>query len=219
MKKIIVTACAVLLMAGSARADGMAAAFKLGTLGPGVDLTGYLLPQLNVRANVNYASFGFTGDSGDVDYDMDMDFLTVFGLLDWHPYENNFRISAGVGLNNNKFDLKGKNLDSSTTIGDHEYSAAQIGNLNGSVTFDDFAPYFGIGFGNPVADDVDWTFSFDLGIMIQGVGDVDLTADGTASDDAQFQNDLQQEEDDAQDIADDFEIYPVVSFGIAYYFW
>ncbi len=99
------------------------------------------------------------------------------------------------------------------------YTPEQIGTLSGDATFDEFAPYVGIGFGNAVADDVDLSFSFDLGLIFQGTPDVKLRSDGTAAGNPVFVADLQDEEDDLQDDADKFKIYPVLSFGISYCFW
>lgn len=219
MKRILMMLVTAGLMLAEARAQGgLAIGGKLGTLGPGLEMTGYLLPQLNVRVNGNYLPFSVHGSSDDVDYDVDIRFASVIGMFDWFPFENNFRVTAGVAFNNNKLDLKG-DLGDSTTLGDHSYSASEIGTLKGRATFDDVAPYLGIGYGNAVADDVDLTFSFDLGVIFQGTPDIQLSANGTKSGDPTFQADLKKEEQDAQDVADKFKVYPVISFGIAYYFW
>jgi hypothetical protein len=52
-----------------------------------------------------------------------------------------------------------------------------------------------------------------------GSADVTLDATGPLANDPAFQNELRKEEDDAQEVADDIKIYPVLSFGVCYYFW
>lgn len=197
---------------------GLSIGAKVGTLGPGIEMAGYLLTNLNLRVSGQYLPLSVNGSSDEVDYNADIEFANLLAMLDWFPFDNNFRISAGLALNNNKLDMKG-DLNDTTKIGDHRYTASQIGTLKGDATFDSYAPYLGIGFGNSITEEGDLTFSFDLGVMFQGSADVNLHANGSASGDPTFQSDLAKEERDAQDVADEFTIYPVISFGIAYYFW
>ena len=140
-------------------------------------------------------------------------------MLDFHPFENGFRITGGLVLNNNEMELRGSTSDPTIDIGDQTYPTASVGELVGKATFDEFVPYVGIGYGNAVADDVNFTFSFDLGVLFMGTPDVTLKSTGALKDDPAFQNELRKEEDDAQDFADGIKIYPVLSFGVCYYFW
>jgi hypothetical protein len=221
MKKLVLAVAAAgwLAAAGTGRAQGgLAAGIKLGTLGPGVDLTGYLTDWMNVRVAGNYISVSWDGEVSDVDYDSDLDMASVLATLDVYPFENNFRISAGVGFNNNQWNLNGRPTEAEE-IGDNTYPAETIGELNGEATFDEIVPYVGVGFGNAVKDDTTLSFQFDLGILFQGTPDVTLGASGPAAGNPAFQSDLKKEEEDIQDEADVFKIYPVLSFGIAYYFW
>jgi hypothetical protein len=217
MKKLLL-ALLCLAAPASFAAGGLAIGAKMGTLGPGIEICGYLMSNLNLRVGGNYLPLSVDGEADEVDYDVELNFANALATLDWHPFNNNFRISAGFALNNNELEMIG-DLNEDTEIGDREYSPSEIGRLKGSATFDEYAPYLGIGFGNAVADDVDLTFSFDFGLLFQGGADIELTANGTASGDPVFQANLRKEEKDAQDVADDFKIYPVISFGICYYFW
>lgn len=218
MKKLAVVALLGILSQAAFAAGGLSIGAKMGTLGPGVEMSGYLTSNLNLRVGAHYLPFTFDGSAGDVDYEVEMKFANALATLDWHPFYNNFRVSAGVSLNNNELDLSGSTTDSAE-IGDRTYTSAEIGKIHGLARFDKVSPYLGIGFGNAVADDVDLTFSFDLGVVFQTGPDISLEANGTASGDPEFQANLKKEEDDAQEIADDFRIYPVIAFGISYYFW
>ncbi|HEY8240179.1 MAG TPA: hypothetical protein VIH35_01970 [Kiritimatiellia bacterium] len=215
----LLTVAALSFCALEARAQGgLALGAKIGTLGPGLEMTAYITEHVNIRGGFNWIEFSWDSEVDDIEYDMDVQFESIAALVDIHPYANNFRITGGILWNNNEADLDGT-IDEPTEIGGTTYTPAQIGTLTGTATFDDVAPYIGIGFGNAVMDDVDLTFSFDLGVMFQGAADVTLESDGALASDPQFQADLAEEEEDAQDVADDLTIYPVLAFGMAYYFW
>lgn len=220
MKKIAYVLLATLMGAAvSVRAEGVAAGLKIGTLGPGVEAVAYLTPKLNLRGAFNYIGFSFDGSVEGIDYEADFDLSSFEALLDIHPFENGFRITGGAVFNDSKADLTGTTDDDTIDIGDEEYPTAAVGSLVGTAKYDHIAPYIGIGYGNAVADNVDLTFSFDLGVMFQFEPDISLEATGPIKDNPAFQTELAKEEDDAQDFADKLKIYPVLSFGICYYFW
>jgi hypothetical protein len=58
---------------------------------------------------------------------------------------------------------------------------------------------------------------FDLGVILQTF-DTTLSANGSAASSPEFQADLKKEQDDLQDDLDQFKIYPVLQFGVAYHF-
>lgn len=197
----------------------IALALKAGTLGAGAELTLGLIPQaLNLRVGGNYLPLQFSGKIKDVDYSFDVRWASVPVALDWHPFENNFRITGAVLYNRNRARLDAK-LNQIQKIGDHEYTPEEIGTLSGKVDFREIAPYVGIGFGNAVGGpDTSWNFVFDVGVMFQGVPGISLSADGTMSGDPTFQKDLAREQDDVQDEADKFQFYPVIAAGVSYQF-
>lgn len=191
---------------------------KFGTLGAGVDLTARLNDQLNLRVGGNYITYHLDILTDDIDYAVDTHFENLVTTLDWHPFENNFRISAGAVFNQNQLDMEAT-VSSPVEIGGATFSPSEIGTLRGVASFDNVAPYLGIGFGNAAKDDAGLTFVFDIGVMFQGAPDVELTADGTAADNEYFQEQLAIEEQDAEEVGDLFRFYPVLSIGIAYCFW
>jgi len=196
---------------------GIALGLKVGTLGPGADLTIGLIPErLNFRLNANYLKYSYEKEISDINYDIDLDFSSLLFMLDWHPFANNFRISAGGIRNDSKTTVEGTPTES-VTIGDHKYPPGLVGSLSGKVDFQDWAPYIGIGFGDAVDKDVSFSFIFDLGVIIQTV-DVTLTANGPAQALPGFQEDLKKQEVEIEDDLNALNIYPVLAFGIAYYF-
>lgn len=216
MKKwhYLCAALAALIFSGNALADGAGVTAKVGTLGAGLELTKGFSPKLNGRLGFNTFSFDDSGTESGITYDIDLDLATVTALLDWHPTGGSFRASAGIVGNGNELNMRARSA-SSYTIGDTSYTPAQIGTLSGKVTFDDVVPYLGIGWGNAVEDGQKVTFSFDLGVIFQGTPDVDLT---TTSSVAGLADDLLAEERQLQQELDDFDAYPVISFGAAWNF-
>ena len=84
---------------------------------------------------------------------------------DWFVTDSSFRVTAGLVLNNNG--LSGSALPSNSyQIDDQIYTSPEVGDLNAEIDFKSIAPYLGIGWGNPLADDSDWSFFMDLGIIL-----------------------------------------------------
>jgi hypothetical protein len=54
--------------------------------------------------------------------------------------------------------------------------------------------------------------------MMQGSPKLNISADGSLSSNATFQSNLERERQDLEDELENFEFYPVISFGITYRF-
>jgi len=198
------------------------ATLKVGSLGVGADMTVGIHERVGARLNLNYLSLGTTineeaaaDGSGGGSIDPKITLLSIGALLDWHPWAQGFRVSAGVYLNKNKFKLSAETNDT-VEINDLEYSLSDIG---GSVDFNSLSPYFGLGYGNAAGSNGNWHFSFDIGALFQGAPHIDLRA--TASDpavQAQLDADIAAELKNLEDDLSVFTIYPVISVGMSYRF-
>ncbi len=194
-------------------------ALKGGTLGAGLEGTIGILDNVNARLGFNYFSYEYDGSESGVDYDVDLDLRSLSLLVDWHPVNNGFRISAGALYNGNQVEAIGKASGGTTfSINDTNYTAADVGTLKGDIDFNSFAPYLGVGYGNAVGKDKTWNFVFDLGVMYQGEPDVSFSTTGALSNDASFLSDLEAERQQLESEIEDFQFYPVLSFGISYKF-
>ena len=204
---------------GAQTLGGLAISARAGTLGLGLEATTAITKKVNAKVVVNGFSFSDEGDVDDIDYDFDIDLFTAGALLDWHPFNgSSFRISGGLLYNGNELDADATTRDE-FDIGDNTYTSAEIGTLNGSIDFNNFAPYFGIGWGNSVGKDTRWEVLFDIGFLYMGSANADLeSSGGTLSNNATLQADLQEEEDALEDDIEDFAFYPVFSFGVSYKF-
>lgn len=195
-------------------------AFKIGTLGAGLEFGRQMNNKTTLKLNVNAFNYDYDDTEGGIDYDFELKLMTAGLLVDYHPStENNFRITGGFFYNGNEVDATGRlSNTANTTIGVGSYTSAQIGTLKGMIDFDEFAPYIGIGWGRLVDAKRNGRFTFDLGVVFQGSPDVTLNANGTLAANAAFMADLKAEELDLEKELDDFEYYPVVSIGYIFNF-
>ena len=209
-----------LFQTANAAPGDMAVGLKAGTLGAGLELTLEAANRVNVRFGGNYFKINRTVDVEGNDYDLDLKLQNFTALADWYITDGSFRITAGAVLNQNG--LKGTALESNTfEIDDTIYTSAEVGVLNADVDFKSVAPYIGIGWGNPLSDDSDWSFMADLGVVFAGKPRLDImSTGGTLSNDPGLEASLVQTE---ADFADSDELnylkfHPVISIGLNYRF-
>ncbi|MEB3829704.1 hypothetical protein [Phormidium sp. CCY1219] len=193
-----------------------------GTLGLGANVTGRILPNLNARIGYNGLSFSADFEESGIDYNTDVDLRTIPALVDYYPIENQgFRFTGGLVFNGNQATGSGEpttiNGVEAYEIGNSTFLAAEVGTLEAEVDFPDFAPYIGVGWGNPVTPGKRWGFFVDLGVMFQRSPEVNLTATGGAGSPG-LQTELQREEEDLQEDLDGFRFYPVLQIGVTYQF-
>ncbi|MFH1578011.1 MAG: hypothetical protein ABIC18_02950 [Candidatus Omnitrophota bacterium] len=190
---------------------------KAGTLGLGIEAIARIKPRINARIGINACEFDYTGTESDIKYDFDLELFSLSALLDWHPFDTAFRISAGGLYNQNSLKMTAKTTVS-YQIGNTTYTAAEVGTLTGEMDIDDIAPYVGIGWGNAVGKNKQWSFSFDLGVIYQDSPKVKLNTTGSLSNNAVFQAELDREKQTLEDKLEDYQFYPVISMGVCYSF-
>ena len=196
------------------------AGVKIGTLGLGLDISTPINDKLSARFNLNGATYTDTDSQDGNDFEGTLDLLTAGVLVDYYPFENNFRLSGGAYYNGNGF--TGNVKPSATTtidINGYEYDAGKLGSIDSKIEFDKIAPYLGLGWGND-AHDKGWGFTFDLGVMYHGEGKATLTPKGIAAivDRIKLDSDVQKEEDSINDDLAKVKLYPVLALGVNYTF-
>jgi hypothetical protein len=186
---------------------------KAGTLGVGPELTAKLATDINVRVGFNTFDLDLDDEEiDDVEYDLGIDLSSLSAIVDWHIFDDPFRISGGFISMHNTIDLDAtpnKNVE----IGYSTYTPAQIGTLNGSLDIDGLSPYVGIGWGNPFAGKRRWGFTLDMGLAFTDSPDVKLTSSGIAT-----LADLEKERRDIEDDFDSLKVYPVITLGLFFRF-
>ena len=187
------------------------------TLGYQVALSQSVSENVNLKLTYNTASQSFDGETDGVNYDYDFEFESTSLLIDWHVFGGGFRLTTGALINDNEIfaqsDISGLTLE----VGDTVFTSAEVGRLEGDISFDSYAPYLGLGWGRSISDG--FSFSFDLGVVFQGEPTVNLqTVGGTLSDNSLLLEEVEREEQELQDDANDFDVYPVISLGLFYNF-
>jgi hypothetical protein len=209
----------LVMVTGCEDSGRFAASGKIGTLGPGGELTVKLAEDINARAGLNMIDFDLDEEEiDDVKYELGAELFSLSALLDWHIFDGSFHLTGGAISMDNEFTLDGTPT-SSVEIGDTTYSAAQIGSLSGKAEIDGLAPYAGIGWGNPFKSKRRWGFTMDLGVAFTNSPEVDIcSTGGLLSSDPTFLAELEKERKKIEDDLDSIKFYPVISLGLFYRF-
>jgi hypothetical protein len=193
---------------------------KVGTLGPGGDLTVPITSNINARVAYNKLDLDYEDQEiENITYDVSVGLSSFSAMADWHIFDDPFRISGGVISIDNKFRLNCRlSEDETIDLGDNTYDYEQLGTLKGRLEMDHIAPYVGIGWGNPFSSDSRLGYTCDFGVAFMNAPNVSLSANGTASSQPGFMADLEKERKDLEDDLDVLKIYPVISVGLYFRF-
>jgi len=189
---------------------------RAGTTGLGGDIGWEVAPTLSARIGYSALSFKKNIDSNDVHYDGKVKLSNLSGLLDWGVL-GPMRLTGGVILNDNRYDVNGQPSNGTFTLNGNTYQASQVGSVNGTVKSGRaVAPYLGIGYGNVAGKGVN--FYFDLGVMFMGSPKATLNASCgsglSASQCSQLQNDTAEESRRLEDKLNRYKYYPVANVGV-----
>ena len=179
--------------------------------------------RINVRGGIDFQPVSIQmadledeeGGEG-VEFNVELPTPAVTAVLDLFPGASGFRVSAGALYFASPLAIEGTPTGE-LEIGDHDYTAAEIGTLRGSFGTNQLAPYFGIGWGNALGSGLG--FALDLGVAYHGEPDFRFEATGSASSGAQFRADLDAEADSFnEDIPGFLALYPILNIGIGFGF-
>jgi hypothetical protein len=196
---------------------------KLGTTGLGIEYSyAYSeFPRYGLRASLNFGSYGRSTTRSGILFDATAKFNSLALLADAHPYENGFRVSAGLLVNFNKVVADGRPTGDTVTINDVTYPSSAVERAEGEVRFQWPSPYFGVGWGAAPTGTPGVFFSLDFGVAYQR-GDVTLnvTCGPTlpAVDCAQLQSDVLAQQGKFQDDLTSYRLYPILNLGVGYKF-
>lgn len=215
----------------SANAGNLGVAAKAGTLGLGLEADYIISDTFSIRLQANHLDYDYDMDEDGVEYETTLGLSSFGGLVDWHPFGGAFRLSVGGYSNANEITGAASGAGE-YEIGDDIFIVGPNGDFNMNALIemgDGFVPYAGIGWGHSPSNKGGLLLSLDIGILFQGEPNIDLNATGSIYDvnsgmtidvtnNADFQEQLRIEEQNIQDDLSDFDLYPVISFGIGYRF-
>lgn len=227
-KKITVLLFFALTLAyGPARAEIVSHGFVLeaSTAGLGADYVIGFGDHLQIRAGGNAFNFSYSVDgssaatAGELDYDGDLKLRSAGPTIDWYPTGNSFRISIGFHWNDNRIQNRATCNDPSgdCDMGFSVFDRATLGTITADIDFATFAPYIGIGLGNPLKQE-GFSCLLDVGVMYQGSPKVSLSSDGSCSSNPLCREALEREEREVQEDLKPFRFFPVINLAMGYRF-
>jgi len=196
--------------------QGWAVDVKAGTLGIGADLSRSIVPGvLNLRVGASFFSLTRSFNDDNIRYNAKLKLGAVPVVADVFPFKNWFRIGGGLVVNLTGMEGTGQPQNGFIDIGDHLYSAASIGELKAKLKVNRAAPYFGIGFNNPIKKSGHLGFFVDLGLLYHGTPSINLTASRTFP---ALQADLAKQIQNISEDVKDYPLFPVLQLGLSYKF-
>ena len=133
------------------------------------------------RVGFNQFNKNFSTSSGSLNYDGKLKLSSLDALLDWHLFGGATHLTAGIMSNKNKFNLTGTPAaNGSYTINGQTFTAAQVGTLNGDVSFNRPHPTW-VSAGTAKPKNKGLSFKSDIGVMFQGSPKATLSYTGTQS--------------------------------------
>jgi hypothetical protein len=204
-------------MAGEAgEASGLSLGVIGGTNGLGVEAGYRFNSRIGVRGNATSFKYDKTVDSDDFEIDGNARLKSFGALVDLYPFGGSFRISAGMRSNSNRFGGIATPTGSTVELGDNTYTAAQVGDLTGTVKFRKSAPTATLGWGGKMKTGLH--FGFELGVVAQGSARLAASSNGTLAGNPTFQADLDDKLAEWEDDAKDYKLWPVIQVGLKYRF-
>jgi hypothetical protein len=207
-----------------ANASNFAAYGSAGTNGFGLGAGTALNENFGARLGFNTLKVSTTQKDANGNYGIDLKLMTVSGLADYYPWAGKFRTTAGAVYNGNKAAITAQPTGTGTYVFNNQtYQASDIGTFSGEMTFNSVAPYLGIGWGNPAAQDKQWGMTMDIGVLFQGSPKVSntVTCGAAAINSGQCTNlqaDVAAGATKLETDSKNFKYMPVVNVGISYRF-
>lgn len=210
----IVTLLSLMLIYSETQAqfNSIAVGLNGGSNGFGFDVTTDLTERLNMRATSNFFSFNFAGEIDDdpgVDVESKMKNTNFSILLNFHPYRTGFALVAGLYYMN--FSVDSKMIpNESYEVDGRVFEPERLGTMNALIEYPNkFAPYIGLGFGNPIGDGSRLRLNMQIGALYTGEPKLTMTGTGMIAPTADNQPGLQEG-------LNQFKWYPLINLGLSF---
>jgi hypothetical protein len=217
MRAFARTSVLTLLLTGSVALTCSAqtgVALRVGTLGPGIEVSRRLAPVVSARAQFSYLprthvpEYTLNRTDMDVAFDGHATLRSWALFVDLHPPIGPIRVTAGVVGIGSLIEGRGRPLQ------DYEYEGTvytpeEMGTVTSEISWKSrVRPYLGLGTGSPPASR-GVGFQFDLGVVFSGSPEFEMTsATPFIPTPAQLER--------AEEIVRWAKIYPVLSVGVSF---
>ncbi|MBP6571035.1 MAG: hypothetical protein KA226_06415 [Gemmatimonadales bacterium] len=188
---------------------------RAGSLGLGIEVAKLITPNIGIRGGAYRFSHTISRSQSDVDFDADLKFKGMTGLVDLYlSPRGSFHFTGGIMSTPAEIDATGKPTGGTYTFDGTDYTAAQVGTVTGTGRWPKTMPYAGLGWGTPASKKGGITMLLDLGVGI-GKPTVGLSASAATPGSALAQ-DIEDERLKIQADVDKYlKVYPVISLGLA----
>jgi hypothetical protein len=194
------------LMERSSPAIGVA----VGTSGIGFEIGVTPWEQLGFRLGLGWIPYEFDIDEDDATGTVSPPSPITRVTVDFFPFRGTFHLSAGLHRFPGGISLQAVPLED-FDLGDGNYSAAEIGRVEGRVWGRETAPYLGLGWQKRSGRVQPF---LELGAALTGSPSISVTVSGPARNNPTFQADLDKEIREAEDDISSVVAYPHLSFGL-----
>jgi len=151
----------------------------IGTLGVGGEVSYLVYKYVVFRANGSYLKFNYNDTitaygAKNSNYNFDMSGIFAGGIVDIHPFESGWRVSAGLRY----VDAELKDIATNgQTLGSTTYTPAQVGTVTTTIhNTNPGAPYLGFGYdaSHFSKDGAGFKLGLDVGALYAGDPDVSI---------------------------------------------
>jgi len=226
-----------LLLASGARADGydsvsaeapaaqvpsgggLGVGISIGTTGVGGELSVRPFGNFVLRAAGTWFALDYYHSVDDLTFNLKADLVSAGATIDWHPFANGFRLSAGARYHGADFTGAAVAGGGGTfEINGNTYDIAVTGPVDATSKWSSsIAPYFGIGYDSTHFSDSRWALAFDIGVLYTGRPSAVITVLHPNSYPT-LQADLADVQKDLDDYAKYGRFWPVATLTLKYRF-
>lgn len=203
-------------------ASGWTFGISHGSTGFGIEASHAFTDVLSIRGSIRGGNVSFETTSDQIKYKGDIKLGGGFLFADITPFSwKGIVLSVGATANKFKFESEASCRNpAGCKIGNQTFSPAQLGTLSADMKANKFAPYLGFGIGTPfIRKHPGFAIRGELGLMFPGTPDADISSNSAAcNNDPNCVAALRKEEDDIEDDAKWFAIFPVFNLIVGYSF-
>ncbi|WP_174274356.1 hypothetical protein [Sphingomonas bacterium] len=188
-----------------------------GTLGIGPEVTYDINPFLSVRGSATFFGVGASGSTASYRYRGHAHVSNFGGTIDFHPFVNGFRLSAGArSTEHNRVSFTGTARNNRTFSG-VIYTPDQVGPLNGEVRAKSISPLVSVGYVRSTL--IGLTFGFDAGVMFHGRPTAyNFSAPGQLGTNPAAASEYANQQQRVENEVDGLKYYPIAQLSVGYRF-